>query len=130
MGGKEIVMENKEIFSTKLLSIEVFESATSIEVKWLGKSIDRQPSNFISPVLVKVLNMAVVMNKRVIMDFRSLSYMNSSTVTPIIKILERAKKGMTEITILYKKSLKWQELNFSALEIFGTNDDRLEIKGL
>jgi len=123
-------MENKEIFSAKLLSIEVFETATSIDVRWLGKSIDRNPAKFISPVLVKVLNMAAVMNKRVVMDFGSLSYMNSSTITPIIKILERAKKGKTEITILYDKSLKWQELNFSALEIFGTNDDRLEIKGL
>ena len=123
-------MENKEIFSAELLTIEVFETVNSIEVVWLGKSIDRHPSKFISPVLVKVLNMAAVVNKRVIMDFRSLSYMNSSTITPIIKILERAKKGMHEITILYKKSLKWQELNFSALEIFGTNDDRLKIKGL
>jgi len=112
------------------MSIEVCETATSIDVKWLGKSVDREPSKFISPVLLKVMKMAGVLNKRIIMDFRSLSYMNSSTITPIIKILDRAKKGMTQITILYKKSLKWQELNFSALEIFGTNDDRLEIKGL
>jgi len=56
--------------------------------------------------------------------------MNSSTITPIIKILERAKSGMTKITIFYQKSLKWQELNFSALEIFKTKDNRLEIKGL
>jgi len=123
-------MENQEIFSSKLMSIEVCETATSIDVKWLGKSVDREPSKFISPVLLKVMKMAGVLNKRIIMDFRSLSYMNSSTITPIIKILDRAKKGMTQITILYKKSLKWQELNFSALEIFGTNDDRLEIKGL
>ena len=123
-------MENKEIFSAESLSIEVFETDSAIEVKWLGKSIDRHPSKFISPILVKVLNMASTMNKRVIMDFRSLSYMNSSTITPIIKILERAKKGMNRITILYKNSLKWQELNFSTLEIFGTNDDRLEIRGL
>jgi len=130
MGGKEIIMDNKEIFSAELLTIEVCETETSIEVKWLGKSIDRHPSKFISPILVKVLNMASVMNKRVVMDFRDLAYMNSSTITPIIKILERAKKGMNRITILYKNSLKWQELNFSALEIFGTNDDRLEIRGL
>lgn len=60
-------MENKEIFSAELLTIEVFETFNSIEVIWLGKSIDRHPSKFISPVLVKVLNMAAVVNKRVIM---------------------------------------------------------------
>ena len=64
------------------------------------------------------------------MDFRELDYMNSSTITPIIKVLERAKNGKAQITILYKNSLKWQELNFTALEIFGTDDDRLKIKGL
>ncbi|MCP3950652.1 MAG: DUF1987 domain-containing protein [Desulfobacterales bacterium] len=101
-----------------------------MDVKWFGKSVDRQPSKFISPILVKVLGMASVNNKRIVLDFRELTYMNSSTITPIIKILERAKNGMTQITILYKISLKWQELNFSALEIFGTNDDRLKIKGL
>lgn len=123
-------MEDKEKFSAKLLSIEISETDTSIDVKWLGKSVDRQPSKFISPILVKVLGMASGNNKRIVMDFRELAYMNSSTITPIIKILERAKNGMTQITILYNKSLKWQELNFSALEIFGTNDDRLKIKGL
>jgi hypothetical protein len=99
-------------------------------VSWKGKSVDREPSKFISPILVKVLEMAGDLNKRIIMDFQSMSYMNSSTITPIIKILERAKSGMTKITIFYQKSLKWQELNFSALEIFKTKDNRLEIKGL
>ena len=33
-------------------------------------------------------------------------------------------------SILYRKSLKWQELNFTALEVFRTDDSRLEIKGL
>jgi hypothetical protein len=99
-------------------------------VKWNGKSIDREPSKFISPILVKVLEMAGTMDKRITMDFQDLSYMNSSTITPVIKILDRAKKGMTQITILYRKSLRWQELNFSALEVFRTDDNRLEIKGL
>ena len=112
------------------MTIQVVEHQNSIDVKWEGTSVDRQPSTFISPILVKVLEMASDLNKRIIMDFQSMSYMNSSTITPIIKILERAKKGMTKITIFYKKSLKWQELNFSALEIFQTKDNRLEIKGL
>lgn len=123
-------MIKPEKYTNKYLSIEVVENETTIEVKWEGKSIDREPSKFISPILVKVLEMASVLNKRIIMNFQSLSYMNSSTITPIIKILDRAKKGMTKITITYRKSLKWQELNFSALEVFRTKDYRLEIKGL
>ena len=123
-------MKKPEKFTNNYLSIEVIEHEASIDVKWEGKSIDREPSKFISPILVKVLGMASSLNKRIIMDFQSLSYMNSSTITPIIKILDRAKKGMTKITINYRKNLKWQELNFSALEVFSTEDNRLEIKGL
>ena len=123
-------MMTPQKYTNNNLSIEVVENQKCIDVKWDGKSIDREPGQFISPILVKVLEIAVTMNKRIIMDFQNLSYMNSSTITPIIKILDRAKKGMTKITILYRKSLKWQELNFSALEVFRTDDNRLEIKGL
>ncbi len=123
-------MKKPELFTNKFLTIQVVEHENSIDVSWEGKSVDREPSKFISPILVKVLEMAGELNKRIIMDFQSMSYMNSSTITPIIKILERAKSGMTKITIFYQKSLKWQELNFSALEIFKTKDNRLEIKGL
>ena len=123
-------MIKPEKYTNQYLSIEVIEHETTIDVKWEGKSIDREPSKFISPVLVKVLQMAGALNKRITMDFQSLSYMNSSTITPIIKILDRAQKGMTKITIIYRKTLKWQELNFSALEVFRTEDNRLEIKGL
>ncbi len=123
-------MIKAEKYTNKHLSIEVVENEMTIDVKWEGKSIDREPGKFISPILVKVLEMASTLNKRIVMDFQSLSYMNSSTITPIIKILDRAQKGMTKITISYQKALKWQELNFSALMVFKTDDDRLEIKGL
>jgi len=123
-------MIKPEKYTNTHLSIEVIEHETTIDVKWEGKSIDREPGKFISPILVKVLEMASVLNKRIFMDFQSLSYMNSSTITPIIKILDRAQKGMTQITITYQKALKWQELNFTALEVFRTEDNRLEIKGL
>jgi len=123
-------MNKPEKYTNKHLSIEVIEHETTINVKWEGKSIDREPSKFISPILVKVLGMASALNKRITMDFQNLSYMNSSTITPIIKILDRAKNGMNKITITYQKALKWQELNFTALEVFRTEDNRLEIKGL
>ncbi len=123
-------MKTAKQYTNNLLTIEVAEQETNIDVKWEGKSIDREPAKFISPILVQILKSASEMNKRIVMDFQNLKYMNSSTITPIIKILDRAKKGMTKITILYCKSTKWQELNFTALEIFNTDDNRLEIKGL
>ena len=38
-------MMTPEKYTNKDLSIEVVENQTSIDVKWDGKSIDREPSN-------------------------------------------------------------------------------------
>ena len=63
------------------------------------------------------------------LDFQALEYMNSSTITPVIRVLNEAKKGQGRLLVLYKKAAKWQELSFSALTIFETDDKRIEIRG-
>jgi len=123
-------MGKTESFVSGLLEIEVKENNDSIIAEWAGKSIQRNPGKFITPILVNVLKKSSDRNKRIILDFRKLDYMNSSTITPIIKVLERAKKGTIKVTVLYENDLKWQDLSFSALEIFQTKDKRVEIKGL
>jgi len=63
------------------------------------------------------------------MNFLKLEYMNSSTITPIIRMLESTKKSTENISILYDKSKKWQDLCFTALKIFETKDSRIKITG-
>jgi hypothetical protein len=125
-----MIMEKKEPFVSNLLRIEVQENNDSVVAYWSGKSVDRNPGKFITPILVSLLKKSSDLKKRIILDFQKLDYMNSSTITPIIKVLERAKRGKVQVTVLYKKLLKWQDLSFSALEIFQTKDKRVEIKGL
>jgi hypothetical protein len=119
-----------ELFEDNLLQIEVIENKNSLTMVWTGKSTNRKPSEFISPILADTIKKSNATKKRIILDFRKLDYMNSSTITPIIKILERAKRGAIQITLLYNRSLKWQDLSFSALEIFQTKDSKVEIKGV
>ena len=123
-------MWTKEVFVNGALKIEVGVKDDSIHLNWTGKSIDRKPDKFISPILLNVFKMCSNDSKKIVLNFCKLDYMNSSTITPIIKILERAKRGTAKIAIRYDKSLKWQELNFSALRIFQTRDQRIEIKGM
>lgn len=123
-------MGKSESYTCGLLKIDINENNNCINIKWTGRSIDRKPSTFITPILVSVLNRSSDCNKRLVLDFRKLEYVNSSTITPIIKVLERAKRGTNQVTVLYEKSLKWQDLSFSALRIFQTGDQRVEIKGL
>jgi hypothetical protein len=122
--------QEKETFVGNLLKIELEEKKDAINISWSGKSVDREPGKFITPILVNAIRRSSGLNKKIILDFRKLAYMNSSSITPVIKILERAKRGRTQIRVVYRKSLKWQDLSFSALEIFKTKDGRVEIKGL
>ncbi len=123
-------MGKQELYTNDSLRIQVKDDADSIHMEWTGRSVDRDPGKFITPILLESLRKNSHNDKRVLLDFRKLEYMNSSTITPIIKALERAKRGVTKITVLYDGSLKWQDLTFSALEIFQTTDKRVEIKGL
>jgi hypothetical protein len=122
-------MAKSKVYSSSLLSIDVQEDETTITAEWKGKSIEREPHKFITPILVREIKKCSDRNKRLVLDFQRLEYMNSSTITPIIKILERAKRGTTRITVRYDQAQKWQELIFSALTIFTTKDDRVELMG-
>ena len=44
-------------------------------------------------------------------------------------VLERAKRGSTRLTVIYESESKWQELIFSALTIFSTDDGQVLLKG-
>ena len=123
-------MAKKESYRSNLLEVEVEEKDQTIVTKWTGKSVDRNPSEFIVPILTNLLERENSIAKKIILDFQQLDYMNSSTITPIIKILERAKRGNVQLIVEYNKALKWQDLSFSALKIFQTKDKRVEIRGL
>ncbi len=120
----------KKSYSNNLLQVDLMETDDSIITEWSGKSVDRNPSKFITPLLANLLERNGNSKKTLILDFQKLDYMNSSTITPIIKILERAKRGKVQLVVKYNKLLKWQDLSFSALKIFQTKDKRVEIRGV
>ncbi|XDD51640.1 hypothetical protein AB3N59_07885 [Leptospira sp. WS92.C1] len=119
---------DSQIFSEDQLQLEVVDGE-HIEVRWLGKSVQRNPSQFIIPALSDVMKRGMDQNKAVIWDFRQLEYMNSSTITPVIKTLEMVKKGSGTVKLIYNKAKKWQDLSFSALRIFETKDGRIQVVG-
>lgn len=123
-------MTETKVFEQNLLKIHMTDGDDSIHIGLTGKSVDRDPGQVIMPILLDALKNTGETNRHIILNFCQLKYMNSSTITPIIKILERVKRGNNSLTLLYDKSLKWQALSFSALEIFQTDDNRIEIKGV
>lgn len=116
-------------FEHNRLAIDRTDSASAVVLRFAGKSVDRKPADFITPILLDVLQDAGDSGRKIVLDFRDLAYMSSSTITPIIKVLERAKGGTNRLEVIYDPSLKWQTVNFTALKIFETPDGRVRVRG-
>jgi hypothetical protein len=124
------MVNNTEKFASHFLTLEKIVGDTSITIRFIGKSNERNPSKFISPILSDVLHQSDSGDKEIILDFKELEYMNSSTITPILKILDKATREKNyRIAIVYRQSLKWQDLSFSALKIFELKDNKIKIIG-
>jgi len=112
---------------TKELILKVSESGDTITIKWLGRSTEVNPGIFLGEVFDEVFSDD---SKKVVMNFVELQYMNSSTITPLISVLEKIKNGTGSCILEYSDSLKWQELSFGALHLFKTADNRVDIVGV
>lgn len=122
-------MNHSKTFSNDELTIAVSEKASMIDVVWLGRSTAREPKIFIQPILSEIVAIANRVQKSIHMDFRKLEYMNSSTITPILRMLEDAANSNSTFAITYDSTLRWQELNFSALEIFRGKNRNFRLEG-
>ncbi len=120
-------MYNKEIHEDGRLKLEIHYQPDKVIVIWLGESKEREPIKFIAPVFEKIYQKDST--NPLILDFTKLDYMNSSTVTPIVKQIEKARQLKRKLEIHYKSGLKWQELSFSALRVFLV-PGLIEVKGI
>jgi hypothetical protein len=111
------------------LVLEVRPGGDQVRVVWTGKSADREPGRFLVPVLSSLLGEARAAGARLVLDFSGLDYMNSSTFTPVVKILDEARRGAVPITLEYDQAKKWQALSFSALRTFETPDGSVVVAG-
>ena len=122
-------MPHVETYSSNKLTLTVEEDDSIIMITFTGQSTEREPGRFITPILTETITNSRKYDKGIMINFENLEYMNSSTITPIIRILEGSKKTGESISIRYNKTKKWQELCFSALKIFETKDRRILITG-
>jgi hypothetical protein len=119
-----------ETFTSHTLSLVVSEEPATVLVTWRGRSTARDPAEFIIPILTKALDRATELRRSLTLDFRALEYFNSSTITPVVRLIEETKRRGGSMVINYDKTRRWQELSFSALQVFHTGDHRVRILGV
>ena len=81
----------KETVNDKTLTLELTDEGSEVLVRWLGRSTAREPRTFLQPVLTRMLDASVALKKPLVLDFRALEYLNSSTITPVVRLLQQAK---------------------------------------
>ena len=119
-----------ETFQQNELTIELRDEDSGVYVVWSGRSTSREPSTFLIPLLSRAVELGRSLKKLLVLDCRGMAYMNSSTITPVIRVLGHSRRGAHAVRVLYRKDLKWQELSFTALEVFQTADQRIEVRGV
>lgn len=117
------------IFDDGTLTMDQAQTDTELTLTLSGKCIIRDANDTLLPVFTRALEEAESAGLRLVLDFRPVSYMNSSSFAPVIKTLEKARRGDTALTLRYDSQQKWQTVSFSAMTIFRTPDGRIRIDG-
>ncbi len=113
-------------FSAGDLTIAVEDGATLL-LNWLGKSSDRQPGKLLEPFFEKALDTAAEKKVPIHMHFDKLEYFNSSTISSLIQLIQKARARAVKLVIQYNATIRWQKLSFDALRVFA-KDDLLELR--
>ena len=109
--------------------LELSSTGEDVVLAWRGRSDEREPGRFLVPVLTDALAAAASAGRRLVLDFTSVDYMNSSTFTPLVKLLDDARRAAVSVLLRYSLARKWQSLSFSALRAFETSDGRVTVHG-
>lgn len=116
-------------FEHEDLVIDVARDETAVvRLDWKGKSNAREPAKVLAPFFDSVLDEAATGKHTVEMHFEDIDHFNSSTITAIIQLIQRARKTETPLVIVFDPGLKWQKLSFDALKVFQKPDGLLTIR--
>ncbi len=105
-------------------------AAGTLRVHWRGKSVDRQPGKTLDPWFEGVVEEAAREGHSIEMRFEAVEHFNSSTITSLISLVQRARAKQVKLAMVYDKNLKWQRLSFDALRVLGKGDGLLDIRSI
>lgn len=120
----------QQTFTDGPLTLVLAEHPSELRLSWQGMSMAREPARFLMPILSRALDLGAQQKKPLVIDFQRLEYLNSSTLSPVIRALEQARRGQNRVKVLYDKGVKWQSLSFTGLDIFKTPDARIDVEGV
>ena len=120
-------MTSKEMkFERDALLILVSQAGSGWVVRWTGASDLRDPQAFIQPIVDYMIDQ--LKSKSVTIDFTGLSFMNSSTVSPIIRMLKSLNANAVDTRVEFS-SADWQQTHLRCLRTICRLLDHVTIIG-
>ncbi len=103
-------------------------AGAALELLWSGKSNDRQPAKILGPYFGRMIEHARSQSVPMELHFETLDYLNSSTITAIIQVIQDARAQGVKLVIVFDPGRRWQKLSFDALRVFVRDDGLVELR--
>lgn len=96
------------------LTIRVSHEGDASQIVWTGVSEIQDPESTLGPFLRGLIPKLV--NRKVVIDFRKLEYLNSATMQPLFQVLKELNAKQIQTTLLYDPEVEWQRLGFRSIQ--------------
>jgi hypothetical protein len=98
------------------LSIMVEKSPSAIRLHWQGSSSDRDPGAVLNPFLARVMDPLEASGPALELHFEALEYLNSSTLSVLMRTIQKGLQKRLSMVVVYDTRKKWQVASFTAVK--------------
>lgn len=116
----------EELFSSDRLVISYATTPSRYTLFWRGECDFRDPSEALGPTLRGVL--PELRERRLVLDFRGLNFMNSSSVSPILMFIKAACSRGIPVHLIYNVNLSWQRTTASSMRALSRSLRNLSVE--
>ena len=108
------------------LTIQARQAGQAVLVEWRGVSDSRDPAAFLAPYLNRLL--AKLESASVVVDFTRLEYMNSATVSPIIRFIRDLDETAEDVLVHFSDA-DWQLTHLRCMKAIARTLKRVRVEG-
>lgn len=116
----------EELFKSDRLTISHASTHLRYTLFWTGECDFRNPGETLGPTLRGVL--PELRDRRLVLDFRGLNFMNSSSVSPILMFVKAACSRGIPVHLVYNVNLSWQRTTASSMRALGQSLRQLTVE--
>ena len=118
----------RKTFEHGYLIIDINQSAKRIMITWRGVSEARDPASFLTAILDELVT--ATQGRSVEVDFRSLEFMNSSTLALVMIFIKSLNAHTIPTVLLFDVSVDWQRINYQCMKIISRSLKSLQVEAV